>query len=92
MGKKDFGSNFSCIAVDLTPLLPGGENGGAKLLAVELVRNLSTLHPACEFVLLTSDRSHEELSFLDSLNVRRLCVGDNGGATAPPLHPPQSSK
>lgn len=66
--------NISHIAVDLIPLLPGGENGGAKLLATELVRHLSQLLPGCEFVLLTSDRSHDELSFLDSPNVRRLCL------------------
>jgi glycosyltransferase involved in cell wall biosynthesis/polysaccharide pyruvyl transferase WcaK-like protein/MoaA/NifB/PqqE/SkfB family radical SAM enzyme len=65
---------LSRIAVDLTPLLPGSENGGAKLLALELVRNLCKLLPDCEFVLLTSDTSHEELSPLDSSNVRRRCV------------------
>ena len=62
------------IAVDLTPILPGAENGGAKLLAIELVKHLSQLLPDCEFILLTSDRSHDELSDLDSANVRRLCV------------------
>lgn len=62
------------IAVDLTPLLPGGENGGAKLLSLELVRHLSRLHPECEFVLLTSSLSHEEIAHLDSANVRRSCV------------------
>ena len=67
-------TKISRIAVDLTPLLPGGQNGGAKLLAIELVRNLSKLLPDCEFVLLTSDISHDELSNLDSPNVRRLCV------------------
>ncbi len=67
-------TRISRIAVDLTPLLPGGQNGGAKLLALELVRNLSRLLPHCEFVLLTSDISHDQLSNLDSPNVRRLCV------------------
>lgn len=62
------------IVVDLTPLLPGGENGGAKLMATELVRQLSRLLPRCEFVLLTSEKSHDELAILDSSNVSRLCV------------------
>lgn len=62
------------IVVDLTPLLPGGENGGAKLMATELVRQLSRLLPRCEFVLLTSEKSHDELAILDSANVSRLCV------------------
>ena len=65
---------LSRIAVDLTPVLPGAENGGAKLLAVELIRHISQLAPHCEFVLLTSSASHDELSILDAPNVRRLCV------------------
>jgi glycosyltransferase involved in cell wall biosynthesis len=69
------GGQVSRIAVDLTPLLPGAENGGAKLLALELVRHLSRLAPRCEFILLTSAASHEELSSLDAPNVRRLCLG-----------------
>lgn len=67
-------NKISRMAVDLTPLLPGVENGGAKLLALELVRYLSKLLPDCKFVLLTSERSHEELACLDAPNVQRLCV------------------
>jgi glycosyltransferase involved in cell wall biosynthesis len=64
----------TCIAVDLTPVLPGGENGGAKLVTIELVRSIARIAPDHKFVLLTSGKSHEELSFLDGANVRRLCV------------------
>ncbi|MBI4639080.1 MAG: glycosyltransferase, partial [Candidatus Tectomicrobia bacterium] len=69
-----FNRQLRRIAVDLTPVLPGGENGGAKLLALSLVKSLSQIAPECEFVLLTSDKSHGELETLDSHNVRRLCV------------------
>jgi glycosyltransferase involved in cell wall biosynthesis len=62
------------IAVDLTPLLPGGENGGAKVFAVELVRALSHASPQTSFVLLTQASSHEELVMLDGPNVRRELV------------------
>lgn len=72
------------IAVDLTPMLPGGENGGAKLLSLELVRHLSRLHPECEFILLTSSSTHDEIAHLDSANVRRLCVRQVASASSAP--------
>lgn len=80
---------LSRIAVDMTPLLPGAENGGAKLLALELVRNMCKLLPDCEFVLLTSDTSHEELSLLDSFNVRRQCVRHQETRYGSPISPKQ---
>lgn len=59
------------IAIDLTPLLPGGENGGAKLMTVELIKSLGQLMPQCKFMLLTSEKNHDELVYLDSANVYR---------------------
>lgn len=60
------------IAVDLTPVLPGGENGGAKPFALALVRRLAALCPGTQLVLLTQAASHEELAVLDAPNVRRV--------------------
>jgi glycosyltransferase involved in cell wall biosynthesis len=62
------------VAVDLTPLGPGGENGGAGLVAVSLVREFSALAPDVKWVLLTAEQSHAELAALDAPNVSRLCV------------------
>lgn len=63
------------VAIDLTPVLPGGINGGAKLLALNLVKFWSReLAPHWEYILLTSDTSHDELAWLDNSNVRRVCV------------------
>jgi glycosyltransferase involved in cell wall biosynthesis len=64
------------IAVDLTPVLPGGENGGAKVFVLELLRRLAEIAPQAEFVLLTRATAHDELAALDSTNVRRLMVLD----------------
>jgi len=73
--KKRKPRDLKKIAIDLTPILPGGENGGAKLLATTLVWQFSReVFPECEFVLLTSDDSHNELSWLDTENVQRICV------------------
>ena len=57
------------VAVDLTPMLPGGENGGAKVFVLELLRRLPLLAPQTRFVLLTRKSSHEELAELDRANV-----------------------
>ena len=62
------------VVVDLTPVLPGGQNGGAKVMTIELLRNLARIAADCEFILLTSIRSHDELASLESSNVRRICV------------------
>jgi glycosyltransferase involved in cell wall biosynthesis len=74
-------SQLLTIAVDLTPVLPGGENGGAKVFVLELLRRLAELAPQTQFVLLTQAAAHEELAALDSVNVRRLMIRD---ASTPP--------
>ena len=67
------------IAVDVTPILPGGENGGAKVFLLELLLQLSKLFPKTHFFLLTHVRSHDELAILDSNNMHRLnVIGLNG--------------
>jgi glycosyltransferase involved in cell wall biosynthesis len=60
------------VAVDLTPVLPGGENGGAKVFVLQLVRDLAAAAPQLQFVLLTQAASHDELARLDAPNVRRV--------------------
>ena len=65
------------IIVDLLPVLPGGENGGAKPFAFELVRALGIVSPRCRFYLLGSDRNWDELAALESSNVHRI---DSNGA------------
>lgn len=65
---------LSTIAVDLTPVLPGGENGGAKIFVLELLRRLADMAPDTRFVLLTQAASHDELATMDRPNMRRLMV------------------
>lgn len=75
------GKEMRTIAVDLTPVLPGGENGGAKIFVLELLRRLASMHPETQFVLLTQAASHEELAWLDSSNLTRWRIG--GSASTP---------
>jgi glycosyltransferase involved in cell wall biosynthesis len=62
------------IAVDLTPVLPGGENGGAKVFVLELLRILAEGKPETRFIFLTQQSAHEELSYLDRPNIQRVMV------------------
>ncbi|MFP4088305.1 MAG: glycosyltransferase [Desulfobacteraceae bacterium] len=62
------------IAVDMTPVLPGGENGGAKIFTLELLRSFQRSFRECRFLLLTASWNHEELAVLDGPNMNRLRV------------------
>ncbi|WP_159718947.1 glycosyltransferase family 4 protein [Geminicoccus flavidas] len=66
--------SLKTVAVDLTPILPGAENGGAKIFAIELVRELAKLAPDTRFILMTQRAAHDELSHLDAPNVHRVLV------------------
>jgi glycosyltransferase involved in cell wall biosynthesis len=70
------------IVVDLTPVLPGGENGGAKVFVLELLRRLAERAPKTQFVLLTQASAHQELAALDRENVRRVMVAGAEGPLA----------
>ncbi len=79
------------IAVDLTPLLPGGANGGAKQITLNLIERMSRLAPETHFVLLTSSDGHDELAAFDSANVSRVCVLDRAPRHAPSPNSPAAS-
>jgi len=65
---------LALIAVDLTPVRSGGENGGAKVLAVELLKGLPAIAVNDRFLLLTASWNHEELASLEGARMQRLCV------------------
>lgn len=72
--KHSMNSQAKTIVVDLTPILPGGENGGAKIFVLELLTRLAAMAPTTHFILLTQAKSHDELAGLDCANMRRLQV------------------
>lgn len=61
------------IVVDLTPLQPGGANGGARPVALSLIRAMAQSRPHTHFTWLTLDRTLLELRALASPNVSVLC-------------------
>ena len=70
------------IVVDMTPLEPRGQNGGAGLVATSLVRHLGRLDPNIRLTLLTADDSHAELASLESDNIARRLVVQRGRTPA----------
>lgn len=78
------------IAIDFTPMLPGGDNGGGKLMALELVRALADLLPLTSFVLFTAESSHAELDELENKypNIQRTCVWHSNIHTDPSITVP----
>jgi glycosyltransferase involved in cell wall biosynthesis len=67
-------ASLRTIFVDLTPVLPGGDNGGAKVFVLELLRGLAAIAPQTNFLLLTQSTSHDELASLERKNMRRIMV------------------
>lgn len=62
------------IVIDLTPMLPGGENGGIKIVIFELIKYLASSYPDTEFVLLTHEMNFDELEAWERENVKRYLL------------------
>ena len=63
------------IAVDLTPMRPGGQNGGAKLAVIEFLKGLKRhLADELHYLFLTSDDTHDEAASLLGTNDSAFCV------------------
>src|SRR5215469_6592089 len=68
------------IAVDLTPMRPGGQNGGVKLAITEFLKGLKTyLGDELHYLLLTSDDTHDEAASLLGVNDSAFCVLQRSG-------------
>lgn len=66
------------IAVDLAAMMPGGDNGGAKLAVIHLIRHMSTLRPDWHFLLLANDALAAELADLARENVHWMPLASTG--------------
>lgn len=78
-------SSVEHVVVDLTPLLPGGENGGAKIYTLALLEHLVPATPGLTYTLLTTPANHAELSAFqrDEANVHLLPDGGNASSGSP---------
>lgn len=70
---------MALIAIDMTPALPGGENGGVKLLALELIKGFQAMSQDNRFLFLTASWNDEELALLDNASTQRLCILNKQG-------------
>ncbi|MFH7242695.1 MAG: glycosyltransferase family 4 protein [Spirulina sp.] len=65
------------VAIDLTPLRPGGENGGAKTLVVTLLREFAQCRSAeFEYLLIAETWNYEELRSFEAPNLRCCLQAD----------------
>ena len=65
------------IAVDVTPILRGGECGGAKQVLLELLRGFGERALSDEFILLTSFQNHAFFQKFENSRVKCLCISKN---------------
>jgi glycosyltransferase involved in cell wall biosynthesis len=70
------------IAVDLTPMLPGGAPGGAKVLAYDLIQRIRACAPHLRLIVLTTPRIHDEVGAVCGPEVERLLIGSDGLSAA----------
>ena len=68
------------VAVDVTPILPGSENGGAKGFVLVLLDGLLQ-RGRHRYVLLTTPSNHDTFAAFEHAGMRRLCL--MGGAVPP---------
>ncbi|NJK53447.1 MAG: glycosyltransferase family 4 protein [Leptolyngbyaceae cyanobacterium SU_3_3] len=78
------------IAVDMTPVLSNGENGGSKVLVLTLFKQLQTLASQYKFFLLTAPWNHAELLEYQTENTQCILIDSLVPADPPP--PPISDR
>jgi len=70
------------VAIDVTPILPGSENGGAKGFVLALLEGFIQ-RGRHRYVLLTTPANHNSFAALERTGMTRLCVVDGVVPKAP---------
>jgi glycosyltransferase involved in cell wall biosynthesis len=75
------------IAVDLTPLLPGGMNGGVKPAILEFIRALQSFQdPVFAFFFITAGSTHVEVQSIMTARDRAFCLDSPEAPKSKPIH------
>lgn len=70
------------IAVDMTPVVAGGVNGGVLPLTIETIKGFKQWENT-DVVLITSSTNHDLLCDLDKYGCKRFCLVGEGGRVMP---------
>jgi glycosyltransferase involved in cell wall biosynthesis/SAM-dependent methyltransferase len=63
------------VAVDVTPILPGSENGGAKAFVLELLQGFAK-RGRHRYLILTTPVNHESFAAFEQTGMTRLCLAE----------------
>jgi glycosyltransferase involved in cell wall biosynthesis len=75
------------IAVDLTPLLPGGVNGGVKPAILEFIRALQKFEdPVFAFLFITAASTHAEVQSTMTARDRAFCIDSLKASKSKSIH------
>lgn len=69
---------MALIGIELTKLIPGGDNGGAKLMTLELIRKLSQIDKENNYLLLINKDMVAELASFQKPNMKLLLALPSG--------------
>ena len=70
------------IAIDMTPVVAGGVNGGVLPLTIETIKGFRQWENT-DVVLITSSANHGLLCDLDKYGCKRVCLAGEGGQVMP---------
>lgn len=73
------------VAIDVVPIRPGGQIGGASHLVCELIAGLATQYKEDKFILLTGDWNHDFFQPFEQYGVERVCIASSMSSTKKPL-------
>ncbi len=69
------------VAIDVVPIRPGGQVGGANHLVFEIIKGLATQYKSDKYIILTAEWNHEYFQGLEKYGIERVCIANSGLAS-----------